>query len=158
MPSDMPDQGSSRLPPINPLVSKHPFDHDLLANKRKRTPTCPFATRTMCEQAINLLAKDELVRELGPPDEWLIYTSMEATCKGFQQERRLWVKNDLKSWHVAKIRQHAYDSTRIARRSRFEEGFVSSLNSSFVKLLRRFIRGGGGRHRRGGQMLQKRRG
>ncbi len=61
----------------------------------------------MCEQVIKLLAEDELVKELSPPEDWRTQSSTEAKGKGFQHERRLWVKNDLNSWHIAKIRQHA---------------------------------------------------
>jgi hypothetical protein len=43
----------------------------------------------MCEQVIKLLAKDELVRELSPPEEWRIHPSTETKGKGFQHERRL---------------------------------------------------------------------
>ena len=63
--------------------------------------------------------------------------------KGFQHERRLWVKNDINAWHIAKIRQHTQDPTKLAGRSSFEGGFVSHDNSAFAVLLRRTVRGGG---------------
>jgi len=61
--------------------------------------------------------------------------------KVFQLEMRLWVKNDLNAWHIAKIRQHTQDPTKSAGRSGFEGGFVSHANSDFAELLRRTIRG-----------------
>ncbi len=78
----------------------------------------PHATRNMCEQVIKLLAEEELVRELSPPEEWRIHPSTEAKGKGFQHERRLWVKNDLNARHIAKIRQHAQDPTKIGEKIR----------------------------------------
>jgi hypothetical protein len=95
----------------------------------------PFATRDLCERVIELLIKDELARELSPPDEWRIHPSTEAPGKGFQHERKLWVTNDLGTWHIAKLRQHAHDPTKSAGRSGFEGGFVPSLNSSFAEQL-----------------------
>jgi hypothetical protein len=54
-----------------------------------------FATSSLCEKVVKLLAKEEFVRELSPPEEWRIHPSTESRGKGFQHERRLWVKNDL---------------------------------------------------------------
>ena len=54
------------------------------------------------------------------PEEWRIHPSKETRGKGFQYKRRLWVKNDLNAWHVAKILQHAQNPTKTARRSSFE--------------------------------------
>ncbi len=122
-------------------MSKQPIDNATIKIKRKRAPVWPFATRDLCERVIELLIKDELVRELSPPDEWRIHPSTEARGKGFQHERKLWVTNDLGTWHIAKLRQHAQDPTKSAGRSGFEGGFVSGLNSSFAELLRRLIRG-----------------
>jgi len=106
----------------------------------------PFATKSLCERVVKLLAKDEFARELSPPpEEWRIQPSTEPRGKGFQHERRLWVKNDLNAWHVAKLRQHAQDPSKSAGRSGFEGGFVSRVNSAFIELLRRAIKDGEGR-------------
>jgi hypothetical protein len=43
-------------------LSKQPVEYALNEIKRKRAPVLPFATRSLCEQAIKLLAKDELVK------------------------------------------------------------------------------------------------
>jgi hypothetical protein len=66
-------------------MSKPPTDHGSLKIKRKRALVSPFAT-SMCEQAIALLSKAELVRELSPPEEWRIRPLTEARGKGFQHE------------------------------------------------------------------------
>ncbi len=44
---------------------------------------------------------------------------------------RLSVRNDLNTWHIAKIRQHTHkiEPTKSAGRKDFEGGFVSSINS-----------------------------
>ncbi len=76
-------------------MSKQSADHAPSASKRKRAPIWPFTTRSTCEHAIKLLAKDELVRELSPLDEWRIHSSTEARGKGNQHERMLWFENDL---------------------------------------------------------------
>ncbi len=123
-------------------MSKQPIDNATLKIKRKKAPVWPFATRSVCEHVVKLLVEDDLVRELSPQDEWRIHPSTEARGKGFQHERRLWVRNDLNAWHIAKLRQHAQDSTKYAGRSGFEGGFVSNINSSFTELFRRVIRGG----------------
>ncbi len=125
-------------------MSKEPIDHATLKIKRTRAPVRPFAIRSLCEHVIKLLGEDELVRELSPPEEWRIHPLTKARGKGFQHERRLWVKNNLSVWHIAKMRKHAQNPTKSARRSSFEGGFVSQINSSFAELLRRIIRGGGG--------------
>jgi hypothetical protein len=66
----------------------------------------------MCEQVIGLLSKSELVKDLYPMEERRIHPSTEARGKGFQHKRRIWVKNDLSTWHIiAKIRRHAQDPT-----------------------------------------------
>ena len=113
--------------------------------KRKRAPVCPFATISMCEKVVKLLAKEEFVRELSSPKEWRINPSTESRGKGFHYERRLWVKNDVNACHIAKLRQHAQDPSKSARRSGFEGGFVSKVNSAFAELLRRAIWDGGRR-------------
>jgi hypothetical protein len=117
--------------------------HATLKIKRNRAPVWPFATRRICEQVINLLVEDELVREFSPPEEWRIHSSTEARGKGFQHERRILVKNDLNARHIAKIRQHAQDPTKSTGRLGFEGGFVSQVNYSFAELLRHSIRGRG---------------
>ena len=124
-------------------MSKLPIENVSIKIKRKKTPVWPFATRDLCEQVVKLLTEDDLVRELSPPDEWRIHPSTEARGKGFQHERKMWVKNDLNAWHIAKLRQHAQDPTKQAGRTGFEGGFVSHLNCSFAELLRRLIRGRG---------------
>jgi hypothetical protein len=48
-------------------MSKQSIDNVTLKIKRKRAPVWPFATRSMCEHVIKLLAKDELFREPPPP-------------------------------------------------------------------------------------------
>jgi hypothetical protein len=115
----------------------------------------PFATRDLCEKVVKLLAKDAFVRELSPPEERRIHPSTEARGKGFQHERRLWVKNDLNAWHIAKLRQHAQDPSKSGGRSWFEGGFVSRVNSAFAELLRRAIRDGGGRTPGGEELSDK---
>ncbi len=125
-------------------MSKQPIKNVSFKIKRKRAPIWPFATRNLCEQAIKLLIKENLVRELSPPDDWRIHPSTEARCKGYQHERKLWVTNDLNAWHIAKLHQHAQDPTKSVGRSGFEGGFVSRLSSTFAELLRRLIKGGGG--------------
>jgi hypothetical protein len=92
----------------------------------------PFATRSICEQAIKLLVKDELVKKLSPLEKWRVRPSTEARDKGSQHERRLCVKNDINAWHIAKIHQHAKHPSKTAERSVFEEGFVSSVNDAFT--------------------------
>jgi hypothetical protein len=121
-------------------MSKHPIENVSINIKRKRAPVWSFATRCLCGHVVKLLVEDDFVRELSPPNEWRIHSSTEARGKGFQHERRLWVTNDLNAWHITKLRQHAQDPTKSASRSGFEEGFVSRLNSSFAKLLRRLIK------------------
>jgi hypothetical protein len=76
-------------------MSKQSADHTFSENKRMRALVWPFATRSVCEQVIKLLAEDELVREFTAPEEWRIHHSTEARGKGFQLERRLWAKNNL---------------------------------------------------------------
>jgi len=76
-------------------MPKQPIDHSAFKIKRKRAPVWPFATKSLCEQVVKLLAEDELDRELSLPEDWRIHPSTEARGKGFQHERRLWVKNDL---------------------------------------------------------------
>jgi len=71
----------------------------------------------MCEYGIKLLAEEELVGELSPPEEWRIHPSTEARDNGFQHKRRLLVKNELNAWHIVKIRQHAQDPTKLVGRS-----------------------------------------
>jgi len=111
--------------------------------KERERQSNPLQQKNLCEQVIKLLAEEELVRELFPPEEWRIHTSTEARDKGFQHERRLWVKNDLNALRIAKICQHAQDPTKSAGRSSFEEGFVSHVNSVFAELIQRTNRGGG---------------
>ena len=123
---------------------KLPTNHASLKIKRKRAPVWPFAKKIPCEQFIGFLSKVELVKELSPPpEEWRIHPSTEARGNGFHHERRLWIRNDLNTLHIAKIRQHAQDPAKSAGRSGFEGGFVSQVNSTFAKLLRCNIRGGG---------------
>jgi len=50
-------------------MSKQPIDHAALKIKKKRAPVWPFATRSLCEKVGKLLAEDEFVRELSPPEE-----------------------------------------------------------------------------------------
>ncbi len=76
-------------------MDKQPIENASIKIKRKRAPIWLFATRNLCDQVIKLLAEEELVRELYPPEEWRIHPLMEVRGKGFQHERRLWVKNDL---------------------------------------------------------------
>ena len=52
-----------------PRMSKQPIDHAALKIKKKRAPVWPFATRSLCEKVGKLLAEDEFVRELSPPEE-----------------------------------------------------------------------------------------
>ena len=54
---------------------KQPIDHAALKIKRKRAPMWSFATKSMCERVVKLLAKDEIVRELSPPEDWRIHPS-----------------------------------------------------------------------------------
>jgi hypothetical protein len=122
-------------------MSKQSVDHAPSASKRERALVWPFATKSTCEQAINLLAKDEIVKDLSPLEKWRIHPSTGTRGKGFQNERRLWVKNDLNVWHIAKIRQHAQGPMKTAGRSGFEGGFVSSVNDAFTHLLRRIVIG-----------------
>jgi hypothetical protein len=121
-------------------MSKQPIVNATIKIKRKIAPVWPFVTMDLCEKVVKLLAKDEFVRELSPPEEWRIHPSTEARGKGFQHESRLWVENDLNAWHVAKLRHHAQDPAKSAGRSGFEAGFVSLVNSAFAELLRRAIR------------------
>ena len=100
-------------------MSKQPIENVSIKIKRKRALVWPFATRSLCEHDVKLLIEEDLVRELSPPDEWRIHPSTEARGKGDQHERKLWVTNDLNAWHIAKLRQHAQDPTKSARRSGF---------------------------------------
>jgi hypothetical protein len=75
--------------------------------------------------------------------------------KGFHHERRLWVKNDLNAWHIAKLRHHAQDPSKSAGRSRFEGGYVSRVNSALAELLRRAIKDAGGRTPGGEELSDK---
>jgi hypothetical protein len=50
-------------------MSALPIDHASLKIEMKRAPLWPFATRTMCEEVIRLLSKDELVKEFSSPKE-----------------------------------------------------------------------------------------
>ena len=50
-----------------PRMSKQPTVHAVLKIKRKRAPVWPFATTSMCERVVKLLAEDEFVRDLSPP-------------------------------------------------------------------------------------------
>ena len=79
-------------------MSELPTDPASLKIKRMKALVWPFATRTMCEEVGMLLSKDELVRELFPPEEWRIHSSTDTRGKRSQHERKLWVKNDLNSW------------------------------------------------------------
>ena len=126
-------------------MSKQPIVNAANHIKRKKALVWPFATRSLCEKVVKLLEEDEFVGELSPPEEWRIHPSTESRGKGFQHERRLWFKNDLNVWHIAKLRQHAQDPSKSARKSGFEGGFLSMVNFAFVELLRRAIRDGGGR-------------
>ncbi len=63
---------------LNIWMSKLPIENATIKIKRKRAPIWPFATRNLCERVIELLIKDDLVRELFPPDEWRIHPSTEA--------------------------------------------------------------------------------
>jgi hypothetical protein len=123
-------------------MSKQSVDHALSSSKRKRACAWPFATISTYEQAIELLAKDEIFRELSPPKECRIHSSTEARGKGVKYERRLWVKNDRNAWHIAKIRQHAQDATKTIGKSGLDGGLVSSVNNAFTQLLRHIVRGG----------------
>jgi hypothetical protein len=76
-------------------MSKQLVENVPIKIKRKRAPVWPFATRSLCEQAVKLLIEEELVRELSPPDVLRIHPSTEARGKGYQHERKLWVTNDL---------------------------------------------------------------
>jgi hypothetical protein len=89
----------------------------------------------MCERVVKLLTDDEVVKELSPPEDWRIHPSIVKRGKGFHHERRLWVKNDLNVWHIAKMRQHAQDPNESVGRSGFEGGFVSKVISAFAELL-----------------------
>jgi hypothetical protein len=83
----------------------------------KRKPLRSFATSSLCEHAIEILITDDLVKELSPWDEWRNHSSTEAKGKGYQQEREVWVNNDLITSHVAKFRQHTYVPTKAIGRS-----------------------------------------
>jgi hypothetical protein len=48
-------------------MSKLPIDHVSLKIKRKRAPVWPFATKSLSEHVVKLLAEDELARELSTP-------------------------------------------------------------------------------------------
>ena len=100
-------------------MSKQPIDHVSLKIKRKRALVWPFATCSMYEHVVKLLVEDELVKELSPPEAWRIHPSIETRGKGLHHERRLLVKNVLTAWHITKLRQHAQDPKKSARRSGF---------------------------------------
>ncbi len=66
----------------NPRMSKQPIDNAIKI-KRKRAPVWPFATRDLCERVVECLIKNELARELTPPDEWRIPPRLKPGEKGF---------------------------------------------------------------------------
>ena len=70
---------------IPPRMPKQPIDHAAIKIKRNRAPVWPFATMSMCEKVVKLLAEDEFVRERGGR----IHPSTEKRGKGFHHERRL---------------------------------------------------------------------
>ncbi len=134
------------------FMSKQPQDNANSINvalKRKRAPVWPFATKAQCEEILSSLTSEGLLQKLNPPDQWSVN---KGTTKGkVQHERCVLALNDQGIWTRAKIRQHAQqDPARAAGATSFEGGHVSTLNSSFSKLLRSIVRGwgrgdGGGR-------------
>jgi hypothetical protein len=135
----------TQLPPI--FMSKQPQDNAITINvalKRKRAPVWPSATRAQCEEVIiSLITAEGILQEFSPPDKWRINP---GTAKGkVQHERLVRTLNGQGLWTSAKIRQHAQDPERSAGATSFEGGHLSTLNTSFTKLLRSSIRG-----RRGG--------
>ena len=61
-----------------PRMSKQPIDNASIKIKRKRAHVWPHETTNLCEQVIKLLAEEELVRELSPPEESRTHPSTEA--------------------------------------------------------------------------------
>jgi hypothetical protein len=99
-----------------------------------------MAFRGTLELAIADLINKGSVRELSPPCEWRIHPSTESRGSGFQHERLVWGINDGDEWTTVKIRQHAQDSSRTARRTGFEGVDVAVLNSDLTELLRPSVR------------------
>ncbi len=136
-----PPSSSSYLP-----MSKQPIKNHAVPSsstpKRKRAPVWPFATRSLCEQALLVLIGEGTIEELSPPDEWRIHPSTEARGSAFQHERLVWGTDDAGALVKIKIRQHSQDPGKTAGRTGFEGGCVSSLNHSLSKLLRSLGRGG----------------
>jgi hypothetical protein len=73
-------------------MSKQPIVNAAIVKiRRKRAPVWPFATRSLCERVVKLLAEDEFVKELpspeNPPLDGIVWQGLSTRKEAMDQKR-----------------------------------------------------------------------